>query len=417
MKLGYRVIDVDTHVNPSVEVLRRYADKALLERFDELKPHIRVTKAYTGPGQAEGDYAILTINQLNYRRVAGYKEGAPVKSEVGRGAAASPFGAAQKNVSAYTPGVEDDNPAGRLKDMDTEGVDIDFIIPGTWAYGSTALEPTLAQGLYQAYHRYMADYCSADPRRLKGLIIAPGADPDWAAKTIRAYAQEEWVAAVWPVLPEGLPVDDPDLAPIWEAAHEAGLPIMYHGFTVQPPYFPGYRDIWGNQAIARCAGQPWGAQRFLAYFLVSGILDRYPNLRVGTLETGHGWLPHWLLRLTRHIDFARQAFPPDLKHTPLEYVQMGRVFCGAEYHEGPLMTKAVNDIVGDHVLMYQSDYPHPECLFPNTVDTVLAWRDVIGERAMQKLLWENATRFLRLLSTPWDGQAEKVGVEARPAGA
>jgi len=57
--------------------------------------------------------------------------------------------------------------------------------------------------------------------------------------------------------------------------------------------------------------------------------------------------------------------------TPLEYVQQGRVFCGIENHEGPLMTKAVVDILGDGVLMYQSDYPHPESLFPVAVDTVL----------------------------------------------
>jgi len=68
------------------------------------------------------------------------------------------------------------------------------------------------------------------------------------------------VAAVWPLLPEGMPVDDPDLEPIWAAADEADLPIMYHAFTIETPYFPGYRDIWDNPAMGRCAGQTWGGQ-------------------------------------------------------------------------------------------------------------------------------------------------------------
>jgi len=38
MRQGYRVIDVDTHVTPSVEVLFRYADRELLDRKDEMKP-------------------------------------------------------------------------------------------------------------------------------------------------------------------------------------------------------------------------------------------------------------------------------------------------------------------------------------------------------------------------------------------
>jgi predicted TIM-barrel fold metal-dependent hydrolase len=51
--------------------------------------------------------------------------------------------------------------------------------------------------------------------------------------------------------------------------------------------------------------------------------------------------------------------------------------------------------------MFASDYPHPETIFPDHADAVIAWREVLGEPAMQKLMWENATRFFRLTSTPW----------------
>jgi hypothetical protein len=78
------------------------------------------------------------------------------------------------------------------------------------------------------------------------------------------------------------------------------------------------------------------------------------------------------------------------------------------------MTRAVCDILGDGVLLYQSDYPHPESLFPVAVDTVLQWKDVLGEPATRKLMGENALRFLRLESTPWDRAAESSPV---PAGA
>lgn len=94
--------------------------------------------------------------------------------------------------------------------------------------------------------------------------------------------------------------------------------------------------------------------------------------------------------------------PDSLKHTPVEYAQMGQVFCGIDFSEGVEMTKAATDLVGDHVLMYQSDYPHPETVFPEHADTVIAWRHELGEPVMNKLMWENATRFFRLLSTPWD---------------
>jgi hypothetical protein len=58
--------------------------------------------------------------------------------------------------------------------------------------------------------------------------------------------------------------------------------------------------------------------------------------------------------------------------------------------------------------MVASDYPHPETIFPDHADTVIAWRETLGEQTMQKLMWENASRFLRLISTPWT--EEPVGV-------
>jgi predicted TIM-barrel fold metal-dependent hydrolase len=51
--------------------------------------------------------------------------------------------------------------------------------------------------------------------------------------------------------------------------------------------------------------------------------------------------------------------------------------------------------------MFESDYPHPETIFPDHADTVIAWRKHLGETATHKLMWENAARFFRLASTPW----------------
>ena len=385
MRQGFRVIDADTHVNPMLDVLLTFADKALRDREAELAPYTR----------RDGHHTSLSIAPIRYNRVAGSKDTDAVRIEAG--AANNLQGRTRmRTKKPIAPEVTETNAAGRLADMDEEGADVHFIIAGPWAYATPALDRSLMTGLYAAYHRYMTAYCSADPRRLKGHIIAPGSDPAWAAAAIRELAREDWPAAVWPTLPLDLAIDDPDLNPIWEAAQDAGLPIMYHGFTVEPPYYPGYRDIWGNAAMSRAAGQVWGGQRFLTFMLISGILDRYPDLRIGTLECGHGWLPHWLLRIGRQIDYVAGAVPADLRHTPLEYVQAGRVFCGIDQSEGPQMTKAVIDLLGDQVLMFLSDYPHPETLFPDTIDTVIAWRSVIGEQATRRLMGENAAQFFRL---------------------
>ncbi len=128
------------------------------------------------------------------------------------------------------------------------------ISPGTWANGLSRLEDvTLAEGLYSAYHRYMRQFCSTNPDRLKSITLAQAADIEWAVSEVKAVSQEKWVVAVAPVLPEGMPVDHPDLDPLWEVMNDAHLPILHHSFTFEAPYLPGYRDIWGNVVV--CQGR------------------------------------------------------------------------------------------------------------------------------------------------------------------
>jgi len=393
MRNGYRVIDADSHVTPSLEVLHHYAGAAIKDRWDEFKPYVREMNSPAGRGHPQGPWHTLKIEPISYNRIAGQKPGVEKAEKGGKGAVEGRV----ENISSAVchERIQHDNPHGRLEDMTLEGVDVNVLIPGTWAPASSAFDPALTVGLYDAYHNYMRDFCSADTDRLKGLFLAPGKDVAWAVSELKRIGNDSWLCAVWPSLPEGMPIDDPDLEPLWQVMNDMHLPIMHHSFFYEPPYFPGYRDIWGNAAIARTAAHPWGAQRSLAYIIAGGILDRYPNIKVGYSETGHGWLPNWLLRLDSQVHYVKGVVPK-LNHLPSEYAKMGRIAVCIEAHEGPAMTNAVFDILGDRCLMYSSDFPHPECSWPDSVDNVLRWEDVLGKDRMRKLMATNADNYLRM---------------------
>ena len=136
-------------------MLLRYADSELKGRLDDLKPYTRVVKPRVGQGDPEGkgEYSVLSISPVRYDRVAGSKGGA-AKDSGGPG-----FLSGRTQMANRVPiasGVSDDNSVARLKDMDTEGRDIDFIIPGTWAYGAPDLGVSLTRCLYHAYHRFIS---------------------------------------------------------------------------------------------------------------------------------------------------------------------------------------------------------------------------------------------------------------------
>ncbi len=382
MRDGYRIIDTDTHVGPTADALYRHGSATLRERRAELAPYEFQGRDGTG----------LSINPFPYQRPMGARGGA---TDAERGGAPSLKGKTGSNVrSSPEPGVSVDNAAGRLRDMDREGRDVDLIIPGTFATAVSAIDPALATELHAAYNRYIVDYCAIDQDRLKATVLAPAWNPTRAAEEIRRLGDERCVAAVTVVLPEGLPIDDPDLHPIWSAMDDHDLPLLHHSFFYEPPYFPGYRDVWGHIAVARAAAHPWGAQRLLGYALLSGLFDQFPNLRIGFAECSAGWLPAWLVRLEGQADYLHATLPAR-KQTPMEYCLAGRVFCGVDLYEGAAIARSIIEVIGDGAIMFQSDYPHDQCYFPESTDEVLGWS--LPDQSKRKLMSENAERFLRIL--------------------
>jgi predicted TIM-barrel fold metal-dependent hydrolase len=180
------------------------------------------------------------------------------------------------------------------------------------------------------------------------------------------------------------------LEPIWAACQHHDLSVALHTFTQMPPYSPGGQDTWDNHWLQRCAAHSWCGQRNMAALIGAGVMDRYPKLRIGTLEAGHSWLPFWMTRMDEHARSHSKALPP-LKKKPGDYVLSGNYFQSIEMSEGEKLTKSVIDIIGEDILMYASDYPHAESWYPKSVETVMAWD--MPEGMKRKLFWDNAVKF------------------------
>ena len=273
--------------------------------------------------------------------------------------------------------------------MDYEGVDVNLMLPsgwfGTWTAGD---DVALEMGMYRAYHRWINDYCAAYPDRLGAVMLSSARDV--AGERYNAALEKSALGVGHSVYtPYGMPLDHPDLEPLWAEAEALDLAVTLHTFTVMPPYAPGGLDNWENMWLQRSAAHPWCGMRNMASLIGSGVMDRHPNLRIGTLEAGHGWLPFWMARLDEHAITTKAALP-ELKHTPSEYVTSGRYFQSIEIPEGVKLTSAVMDLVGDGVLMYASDYPHGESHFPKSVEMVLNWD--MPEARKRKLFWDNAVK-------------------------
>ncbi|MBV8456478.1 MAG: amidohydrolase family protein, partial [Acetobacteraceae bacterium] len=311
---GFRIFDSDTHVGPSMNVLDCYlsaVEKSRLADWDRWKD--------VNPRSGRVTY---TRGSRQYQRRLGSAVADPAP---GRYMAA--FTGA--NRARPSPRVDED-PAARIADMDLEGVDVNLTLPsgwfGTWTAGD---DVALEMAMYRAYDRWMADYCGAFPERLGGVILVSARDIEGSLSEIGRWARSRWAWGLMAYAPAGMPLDHPDLEPIWGAAAEHDLAVVLHTFTVMPPYAPGGEDTWENLFLQRSAAHPWCGMRNMAALIGSGVMDRYPGLRIGTLEAGHGWLPFWMARIDEHAETVKAALP-ELQHKPSEYVLGGRYFQSIE---------------------------------------------------------------------------------------
>ncbi|HEX4493688.1 MAG TPA: amidohydrolase family protein [Acidimicrobiia bacterium] len=240
---------------------------------------------------------------------------------------------------------------GRLHEWEHRG-DVDF-----------------AYGVARAHNRGMTEFCAADARLLSTLYV-PLVDFERAVamadEAIAMGAAALLVASGCP--PEHSP-SHRALDPVWARAEEAGVPIVFHvggtGELIDPAYFrnglPIPPDFHGGEENFRSVdymGIPVPPAQTLATLIFDGVLEAFPDLRIGVIEQGAVWVPSWL----RQMESAFEAFHRHeerlqaLSLRPSDYVHRQCRFT-------PYPTEDVGWIVeqgGADLVLFSSDYPHVE---------------------------------------------------------
>jgi predicted TIM-barrel fold metal-dependent hydrolase len=227
----------------------------------------------------------------------------------------------------------------------------------------------LIYGSAQAHDRAMLDFCSDDPRLLATNYI-PLTDFERAAAATRTAIDAGAAALLIPsACPAGHSPSHLELDPVWAQAEEARVPIVFHvgggGELLDPNYFrnglPIPPDFHGGDENFRSVsfmGIPGPPMQTLATLIFDGVLDRFPELRIGVIEQGAGWLPSWM----RQMESAMEAFSKleerlqNLSLRPSEFVRR-------QIKATPFPMEDVGWIVdnaGPEVVLFSSDYPHVE---------------------------------------------------------
>jgi uncharacterized protein len=286
------------------------------------------------------------------------------------------------------------DPNIRLRDMGLEGIDVAILYPS----GATSLcaieNPELETAVYRAYNRWLAQYCAANTDRLKGMIVISMRHPELGVQELLRVVEEPWMIGILlsPHI-DDYNLDHPRFNPIFEIAQHHDLPICFHAGAGRPPYAMGTYESSGNLFLMHAFAHPFEQMRAMAALMGGGVLDCYPRLRTGFIESGIGWVPWWLDRLEEHSNNLPDHVPL-MRRRPIEYLEAGQCFVNCTPHEATLET--VIATIGDGNVLFGSDYPHWDCAFPGAVQRM---RDrKLPQESLARIFWDNAVTLHRRLS-------------------
>jgi predicted TIM-barrel fold metal-dependent hydrolase len=378
MKNGFRIIDSDLHVLEPGEVWDRYLDEQYRDRAPKFMGSAKTTNRnwWMVGDQAVPPWA-MAEDVLGPQHFL-----------------------ASRNAEIYEPLTARGYDAQcALEAMDIEGIDL-AIMFRTFAHMIVSidhLDAGLATALCRAFNNWLADYCRADPARLKPAAALSLHDPEMAAEEARRAVEEKGHIAVvlLPMPVAGRYLNAPECDVLWSTAQRLGVPVAFHGTSgaVTQDFvanrFAGHPNF---RTLNHAASFPLELMLALASMTAGGVLERFPNLKVAFLEGNCAWLPWWLHRLDDQWKKYGGGEPVHLSALPSEYFKR-QCFIGTDVDED-LLPSVIEDI-GDDNIVVSTDYPHVDGAYPHAVETFLALGGV-SDASKRKILWDNCARLYNL---------------------
>jgi predicted TIM-barrel fold metal-dependent hydrolase len=285
------------------------------------------------------------------------------------------------------------DPNARIREMEMDGLTAEVLYP-TLLLDLFALDDAgLQEACFRVYNEWLIDYCRVEPNRLIGIGAIPIYDVNRAVEELEFCKKAGLKGAmIWQVPHPDLPFHSPHYDRFWAAAQEMSMPVSLHiltghGYNKHKERRKGVEHYRGsvNLKLADIANA-------LFELIFYGILERYPGLKVVTVENEIGWLPFYFQQWDYYYRRFRGVNPPPITRAPSEFV-----------HE-QIFATFFNDSVGGHNLewwgvdncMWSNDFPHPNSTWPNSIKIIDRDLGHLPPESRAKVLRENVSRLYGL---------------------
>jgi predicted TIM-barrel fold metal-dependent hydrolase len=277
------------------------------------------------------------------------------------------------------------DPGEHLRDMALDGVAGEVLYPSQGLFYFKVADRLLMSAIFRAYNDWLAEFCSADRARLKGIAMVNLDDVQEGIAELERAARLGLSGAMIAEYPlEDRRYDRSEYEPFWTAAQALDMPLSLHTATRRQGKIRGAGERTLRDASSRATKALWPATS-MCDMIFAGVFERHPRLKLAIVEFELAWAPHLLATMDytyreRHEEalyrFKGGMLPSDFFHR--------NVFLS--FQEDAIGIR-LRDVIGVRNMMWGSDYPHSESTFPQS----------------KKILAEI------LAGVPQDEQAEIVG--------
>jgi predicted TIM-barrel fold metal-dependent hydrolase len=225
------------------------------------------------------------------------------------------------------------------------------------------------------YNDWLADFCGEDTSRLKGVAMLNVDSVDEAVRELRRCRDRGLAGALIPVLPPPWqPYRSSVYDPLWAAAQDLEVPLSLHVATDRADPKVGsaaFRLDVKHVPPSAFVNSDFQVRQTLAELIFAGVFERFPRVRVGSVEHELGWIPFFLDRID-YVYTDRPRRGPEWKRfqdsdaLPSDFFRRN-VF--ASFQEDPHGLRLL-DVMGRDTPTWGSDYPHTESTFPRSREIV-----------------------------------------------
>jgi predicted TIM-barrel fold metal-dependent hydrolase len=229
------------------------------------------------------------------------------------------------------------------------------------------------------------------PQRFAALACITSHDPSTAAHQLRKAAEWGLRGAEMNVSKMVVPLYYEEWDVLWAASNETQMPISFHTLGLpsrKPDPDRAERYYHVSDGVREVLFQLSGAE-FLTSAVYSGACDRFPDFKFVLGECGIGWIPYVIERTD--VEYADRLFQLGLDMKPSDYWhRQGHSTFQQEY-----VTVDEVERIGVDSIMWGSDYPHPDGVFPDSKKVIEQGLGHLPADIFKKITCDNAAALYR----------------------